>query len=137
MGNTLEHRMLYDITYKKIKQKKEYSQKFKSRLLVEGVVINYLFNILDYGKDYDVVYATLVINKNNYKEIYTKIGYVCQKQLCIKNLDVIKDLKEYDYTNKLATFYRIKDILFIENTSLPMSYIPKKRGINNGIMYKI
>lgn len=133
--DAVEHRALFDRTYDLIKEKREYSRKFKDGLLAEGVVLNYLFNVLNYKVDYDIVHATFMINRKNYRNIPTRLGYICQVQLCVKNLGIIKRLEKYDYNSRLGHFYKIKETLFIEDIGEGL-YNPDKGSIKFRVKYK-
>ena len=97
-------KILYDLTYKEIKDKKELSKRFASQQVAEGVVINYMFNELDYSSDFDLVKAIFTFNRGNYRGVKSRLGYMPQVQICVKNVEIVKDIIKLDYEDKLLQF---------------------------------
>ncbi len=103
----LEGKSIFDITYKNLMVMAEYSEKFKNYEIADGVVINYLFKELGYSYSYDVVRAVFIKYKNNYRGIKTRQGFVCETQLCIKNINVIDKIYEYNFDSKVSKYESI------------------------------
>lgn len=91
-----EHKILFDRVNKLMIDKKE----INGSEYAEGVVLNYMFNELDFGKDYDLVKALFLFNKTNYRKVNSRIGYMPQEQICIKNLDIVDCINEYDFSKR-------------------------------------
>lgn len=62
----LETKGFFDETYKMLKNKKNKSNRFKNVKLIEGVVINYLFNERNFYEHFDLVRAVFTRNHNTY-----------------------------------------------------------------------
>lgn len=90
LENDPKHKYILDYAYNKFNNKKEYSARFKNLDLVDGVVINILFNILNYKENYDLIIATFPINKGNYRGSKLRLSYMPETQYCVKNDKIIK-----------------------------------------------
>lgn len=108
-----EHKIIFDEVYAHLNKKKEYSQRFLDREIAEGVVINYMFNELNFLDDFDLVKAIFTLNQNKYQGVPTRLGYMSQEQICVKNLECVKRIEEYDFTENVATYeYMIRNMYF-------------------------
>lgn len=120
-----EHKILYDRVYKKLSVKRDIKG------YAEGVVINYMFNELpDYKKEFDIVKAMFILNQGKYKHMRkrTRLGFMPQEQICIKNNDVVKAITKYDLSEKYEQFnILLKDYYFEDNTSNKCSYTSKRK----------
>lgn len=106
-----EHKILYDKVYKELDTKNDIPQDD----IAEGVVINYMFNILNYSDLFDVVKALFINNKNKYKGVKTRIGYMPQEQVCIKKLNVVQNIKEYDFKERIDTYRILISDMYFDN----------------------
>ncbi|MGX9806132.1 hypothetical protein ACV3PA_02735 [Exiguobacterium acetylicum] len=95
-----EHKIIFDTTLKLMMEKKQ----IPSNEMAEGVVLNYLFNSIGYSKDYDMVRALFEMNRNKYKGVRSRLGYLPQEQICIKNVNVLDQIREYDFAPKIKSF---------------------------------
>ncbi len=88
-----------EITIKKMKNENKVINKYN---LNEGVLLNILFNKRDYDLKFDLVVAIFNRRSNKYKgvEYGFKINTLPEKQICIKNQEIINNIKEYDYTQE-------------------------------------
>lgn len=89
--------------------------------VVDGIVINLMFNTMGYGKKYDAVEAYFPY-KGNIKLDSSRIGNIGECQMCVKNLKCIGKISDCterinykEYSKKLHKFnqyrtQRIKDI---------------------------
>ncbi|MGD6874236.1 hypothetical protein ACQCU1_18905 [Sutcliffiella horikoshii] len=106
-----EHKILFDRVYKKLDEKNE----IKHYDIAEGVVLNYMFNKLNYHKLFDVVKAVFSLNKYKYEDIKTRVGYMPQEQVCIKNNEVVNDIKEYNFKERIDTFNILINDMYFDN----------------------
>lgn len=128
------YKILFDTTFKEMKNMQEFSERFSNEEIAEGVVINYMFKILGFDKDYDVVRALFTLNRSKYNEISTRIGYMPQAQVSVKNLSVIESIEEYDYTSNIQEYeYLIHNMYFYSDNgkyeASSQSYYSPKRNI--------
>ncbi len=94
-----EYKLIFDEVHNSLEKMKEYSQRLKKAEMAEGVVINYLFNEFDYYRDFDVVVAIFTKNKERYYGKKMRLRYIPQTQICVKNLDIVTDIEDYDYSS--------------------------------------
>lgn len=95
-----EHKIIFDQVLKLMREKKQ----IPSNEMAEGVVLNYLFDIIGYSEDYDIVRALFEMNRNRYKDVRSRLGYLPQEQICIKNINVLDQIGEYDFSTKMKSF---------------------------------
>lgn len=119
--NGAKHKIEYDKVYEKCIQKKEYSKRFSQEEMPEGVILNIMFEYMGYNEEFDVVVATFTLRKKNYKGIKMRLNYMPEKQICFKNLEVIKPEKFYPCEDKIEEFQ-----YFIDN----LNYNSEKISIN-------
>ncbi|SLK17489.1 MULTISPECIES: hypothetical protein [unclassified Paenibacillus] len=121
-----EHKITFDQVYLQLNQKKEYSDKFREMEIADGVVINYMFDVMNYTNEFDIVRAIFIPNSNNYKNTQTRIGFMPQEQICVKNSEMVKEIIEFNYSEQIA-FYKdsIKKLSFSFYES-KLSYIENK-----------
>lgn len=109
-----EHKIMFDKVNKLMIDKK----RVRESEYAEGVVLNYMFNELDFGRDYDLVKSIFIINKNRYTNVRSRIGYMPQEQICIKNLNVVDSISEYDFSEREKIFnVLLEDYYFEVNIS--------------------
>lgn len=107
----LKYKLIFDNTCEQIIEKKKLSKKYRDSKVAEGVVVNYLFNELGYLEEFDVVKAIFTLYKEKYSNLNTRIGFIPQEQICVKNLSVIKKIEEYDYKDNLEEYqYTLKNM---------------------------
>ncbi|MGM0410328.1 MAG: hypothetical protein ACQEQF_06145 [Bacillota bacterium] len=101
----LKHKLFFDYLRKSLTEKLEKMN--KSKRISEGVLINYIYNELDYSKKFDVFVATFHGRKFKYKKNkHYRINTLPEKQICIKNDKIILKIDKYNYS---------KDKLELEN----------------------
>lgn len=120
-----EYKVLFDRVYKEIEER------IGEKQIAEGVIINYMFNELpNYSSEFDLVRALFILNTNKYRNARTRIGYMPQEQLCIKNLEIVKNITEYNYKDRIDTFDLIlADYYFELNDKKNKSYSTEKRSM--------
>lgn len=94
-----EHKILFDFTLKRMKAKR----KIPNSKMPEGTVINYMFEELDYKEKFDAVKALFLLNPQKYK-FNNRLGHMPQKQICIRNREMVKNIKEYDFKSKIVAY---------------------------------
>lgn len=68
-------------------------------------MINYLFDSLNFKDDYDCVLGIFGFNHRNYSGTKSRIGFMPQLQLCMKNDGLFhNEFKDFDYVQHLETF---------------------------------
>lgn len=114
--NNSRHKLEFIKVMKLIEEKEKYSVKMENQAKVEGIVLNYMFNELDYKKDFDLVKADFIRDSDRYSRSNYKIrlAYNSQEQYCVKNADIVNSIEEFDFINRILTYYEILDLLFID-----------------------
>lgn len=108
----LTHKREFLIALSEIKDKKEYSDKYQECQAAEGLVLNYMFNKLDYHKEFDMVCADFTRDYSNYNGMRLRKNYNSQHQICVKNLDIIETLDEYDFIKHILSYHQLLDTFF-------------------------
>ena len=67
-----------------------YSERVKNKAIIDGVVFNYLFKYQGYGEKYDAVQAIFPIS---YICDDSRMEYLPEPQICVKNVEVISDYR--------------------------------------------
>ncbi|HEF5710462.1 hypothetical protein V2151_28595 [Bacillus cereus] len=120
-----EHKMLFDKVHKELRIR----AKIADKDMAEGVVLNYMFNTLNYAKMYDMVRAIFNINEKKYVGFKTRQGHMPQEQVCIKNQNIVKDVEEYNCKDRVETFeILINDMYYDKNKVKPNTYNMNKRN---------
>lgn len=95
IDNDFEHKCIFKKFSEKLEQSKEFSERFKNQKISDGVVLNIMFSEYKYIDKYDVVIALFIDKKQN--NIKTRLGNVLEKQICVKNPNIIYDISERDF----------------------------------------
>ncbi|PDY15651.1 hypothetical protein [Bacillus cereus] len=95
-----EHKMMFDKVHREMRMKAQIADKD----MAEGVVLNYMFNVLEFGEDYDAVKALFALNDRRYTGFNTRLGHMPQEQVCIKNLNIVKDVREYNFKERVGKY---------------------------------
>jgi len=94
----VEHKLIYDRLREKLEEQKILTDKYKDMEFVEGVVINYMFNEFEeYPRDFDVIKAMFIRNTSNYRGLKSRLGYIPQIQICVRNISIIKSILEWEF----------------------------------------
>lgn len=129
-----KHKIEFDTVFAELAKKKELIPRFQNVEIADGVVINYMFNELGYESEFDLVRAVFIINQRHYKHVNSRLGFIPQEQICIKNLEVVQDAIEYNYTGKTSEYKDlIKNMYFgnvlSEKKALHnVKYLPRKKS---------
>lgn len=107
LENNPIHKSIMDYAYNKFSDKKEYSKRFRNVDFVDGVVINILFDILNYNKQYDLVISTFPINKSRYRHSKLRLDYLPETQYCVKNDNIIEFNCLLDLNNLIDNYESI------------------------------
>lgn len=132
----LSGQILFDKAYKRMK---ESSLKFKEKLNngknVERLVINYMFNEMNYIKKYDAIKQMYRLDRDNYKGIlHESVRGIPQYQICIKNVNIITKSECIDFKYKYDEYIKTWD--FLSNaTGLIKLYTSSKSVNNNNKVY--
>lgn len=84
------HKIVFDTVYANCENKKQYIKRFKHTKMVDGVVLNIMFEEMNYKEKFDIVIATFKMRENKYKGKQMRLNFMPEKQICIKNIEVIK-----------------------------------------------
>lgn len=95
-----EHVLEFKEVKKRCKYKKGMINRLREYEFTDGVVINFMFKNMDYGKNYDMVEAVFPLEKDP-EETDTRLPGMNEYQLCVKDPDKIIDFSncssEFDY----------------------------------------
>jgi len=102
----------FDQIYESCKIKLKDTQIFSDIELADGVVLNIMFNDMWYSEEYDIVVATFKRRRKKYINTPTRLNYISEKQICVKNLQVATPLNFYDCSHKINEFENLIDNLY-------------------------
>ena len=77
-----------------LKQKQEYSERFKNTEIVDGVVINILFEDMGYKNNYDAITGVFPIKTKQKNK--SRFNSFSEFQICIKNADIISRIEMFN-----------------------------------------
>lgn len=64
--------------------------------VVDGTVLNIMFKKMKYGKEYDAVRAMFIHEDKEMEQYESRLYYVPEIQICVKNISVIKRLEKLE-----------------------------------------
>lgn len=127
-----EHKQLFDFALN------ECIKRSKGQEIVDGAVLNLMFNIMGYRERYDAVIAVFlhddtVMNDKKIREgnVSSRLSYVPEIQICVKNLNVIENLKELNTSGEQNRLLR-----FAESYTSFAGKVKIKFPKRNGARYK-
>lgn len=133
----VKHKMLFLETKNALLNKAQESKQYKDLIerygIVDGVVFNYLFKYQDLGNKYDAVKAVFPIS---YVFDNSRIEYLPEPQICVKNVKVISDYQNYSQEIALDNY---KEFMIKYNqikTSLKSKNLSKYKKKTKRIKYK-
>lgn len=97
---------LFDETYKGMLKSQKYCEEFeKYPKNIVCIVIDYMFEILSFGRIYDAVKQIYRLYRSNYSGIINESerGFP-QYQVCVKNNEIIKDRVIFDYVGNINNY---------------------------------
>ena len=94
--DNLAHKMLFLKVKSSLKQKLQDSPRYQNNEIVDGVVINIMFNEMGYADKFDAVEATYPIAY--VYDTNSRQDYIPEYQLCVKNLLTISNIQKYNGT---------------------------------------
>ena len=107
----LEHKRIYDFTYKRIL--KNLIKNDIPDQLTDGVVINYMFNILKFQRKYDLIIANYFFKRKIQRPSGTTTVYRTNPNLC-ENTRIIRKMKEYRWESHFPRYYEIWKSQFVD-----------------------
>lgn len=126
-----------------IEEKKEYSDRFKDMKIIDGAMLNILFEDFGYKAKYDLVKAVFPINQRDSSD-FTRLNYIPETQVCIKNPEIIKRIDKHSfkevperYQSFIARYNKVK---FGNNTMGNIRYTSSKNRVsytNNRNRWKV
>lgn len=130
----VKHKMIFLETKNALFDKAQESDQYRDNVaendIVDGVVFNYLFKYQGYDKKYDAVKAVFPIS---YTFDNSRIAYLPEPQICVKNTEIIFNYQEYsrevaldEYKEFMVKYNQIKNSLRSKSLS---RYKKKKRSI--------
>jgi len=101
--NYITYTEICDEIYNKIRNDKE----FENYEISDGTFINIMFEKMGFNKYYDIVTYTFGFHRPHV-QYNTHMKTILQKQICVKNLDVIKSTQKYSPSyNEFEEYYKI------------------------------
>lgn len=119
----IENAIFFQEVKNLLEERVKISEKYKNKSIVDGVVFNYIFKYTDHKKNYDAVTAVfpiIYINSNS------RIDFLPEKQLCVKNSSIISNYKIYSL-NVVPQNYKI----FIKKYNNIKGTMKKRRRNSN------
>ena len=111
--NNLKHRTAFDRILTGLMNLNPPNRGLKKEYFTDGLVINILFNELDYSDNYDIVVSMFPINKGNYDKFnQLRSGPLLQKQYCVKNKNIIREISQFDFYESIDDYMNIWETLF-------------------------
>jgi hypothetical protein len=111
----LEHRQYFDLVMSRIINNRIPGEFIPKGKIPDGVVINYLFEKMNYKTKYDLVCNSYMINRKNYDNIEnTKIPGLYQLQYCIKNSSIINKIESFNFNEYIDEYIDMWKTLFPE-----------------------
>lgn len=93
-----EHKFIFDRFIKNINEDKNHSKRLSKQIIADGVVLNIMFSEYKYIDKYDVVIASFEKKRSEYhNNDKTRLNYVLEKQICVKNLSKVYDINNKDF----------------------------------------
>jgi len=107
LSEKAEHKILFDITMEETIKKSKYSKRFDQVTFPEGVILNIMFKEMRYNSNFDLIVAIFTRRKSNYGNAVLRLNYIPEKQLCVVNNNIIENIKEFDFKNKVSQYMRL------------------------------
>jgi len=104
----IEHKLLFQTVLEQGKKKlKDMNLKDD---IVDGAVLNIMFKKMKYGNDYDMVEAVFIHEDKSIAEYNSRLYYLPEVQICVKNVNVIENLQIREVvTEELERYLPIVD----------------------------
>lgn len=123
-----EHKILFD----KVRKKMVEMNKIVSADVTEGVTLNYMFNELGFKDEFDLVKAIFILNQKHYKDFKSRLAFLPQEQICIKNPEVVKAIEEFNFESKVDLYEGIlKDYYYSSGSPKETSSYRARRSESN------
>ncbi|HEY3377783.1 MAG TPA: hypothetical protein VGL77_09855, partial [Armatimonadota bacterium] len=97
---TQKHRTAFDRMLQLMKEKVKRGR-LGDKEVAETVVLNHMFQRLKFSEDYDLVLMSFPRQFHKYADFVTRIGFIWQCQICVKNTAIIADIAEYPLSTAL------------------------------------
>lgn len=118
---------------KTILKKSEFSKRIQIQLneaeFTDGVVLNILFEKMGFNDQYDYVSATFPIAISEESE--SRLCYIPELQICVKNTDIINDIREFHIEEDFSDFKEFVELY--RKTKREMNSSKKRRTVNKKI----
>lgn len=79
--------------------------------IVDGAILNIMFKMMEYGNDFDMVEAMFIHEDKSMIGYNSRLYYLPEVQVCVKNIDIIKDLEKREIAEEELS----QNLLFIDN----------------------
>lgn len=135
IDNNFEHKCIFDRFTEKINEDKQYFERLSNQNIGDGVVLNIIFSEYKYINKYDVVIASFETKKSKYKNNdRTRLNFVLEKQICVKNLNVVYDIIEYNLKNEYDNLiYLMKE--YNNKQKEITTYSTKRKGYSRRYLF--
>ncbi len=130
LDDNIDHKCIFEYFGSKLEESKKYSERFSRYKIGDGVVLNIMFSEYKYINNYDAVIASFVTKQYRYKDSNTRLNYVLEKQICVKNLNIVYDIKEHDFKDEYEHIDSLVKILN-ESKKVDMYSIKRKNYSKN------
>lgn len=95
-----DHKLLFDTAVEACKEK------ISDLEIVDGAVINFMFNIMGYKEKFDAVEALFLHHDKKILDsnVESRLYYLPEVQICVKNIGVIEKYRETDVTQDMKHY---------------------------------
>lgn len=127
-----QHKILFDRVMDNCKRKQEFSEKYANCKVPDGVTINIMFNILGYKDKYDVVKAMFIMRQDKYRDGASRLNYMPEKQICLKNISLFKPKQKFECLDKCDEFEHAISMINFGSRKYSNTSSYKRYNIHNG-----
>lgn len=128
---------IFDEVYNGMLKSKKYAEELrKNPNNIVCIVIEYMFEILEFNKFYDLVKQIYRVYKPNYSKIVNaRERGIPQYQLCVKNNDIIKNRVIFNYIGNINNYKEQWDKLINAEPLFGFSIVQENDVTNETIQY--
>lgn len=130
LDENLEHKFLFDYFKDKINEDSKYKSDLNKEYIWDGIVLNIMFNEYGYTKKYDLIVASFV--RREIKNNKSRLNHVLEKQICVKNLDVISKIRNKEFKEEYTKLEELMDMLKCRE---PKKYSKKRNRYSKGDLF--
>ncbi|EHR0219372.1 hypothetical protein [Clostridium perfringens] len=109
LDENLEHKLLFDEFKAKVNEHSKYKSALGNENIWDGIVLNIMFNEYGYTKKYDLIVASFV--RREIKNNKSRLNHVLEKQICVKNLEVISKIRNKEFKEEYTKLEELMDMM--------------------------